>query len=280
MIDVGHLGILWDQIGSVLHCPTSFVESLHGLGANNLSRKTSRDFTAHILKWDRLLRHNYVLVALFVRFLRLRPVVLVLIRLWVQARLPCLFTSFNLARRTVLSFPLVELSLQFGLAFVLTFDCATFLLGFLFHLGQVVLLGFPLGLFIQGRDHLVVVPALSLLCRCLDEVILDDPVELLVPIVDDLGRDRGHVRLVEQEPVGVLALENREIRVEKGSESFKSLIIRHFLLAVVSCVDKMAQDALLDLVGAIVLCLHDDLLDFFICAEAGPKDEFELAEHK
>lgn len=41
----------------------------------------------------------------------------------------------------------------------------------------------------------------------------------------------------------------------------------------------MAQDALLELVRAVVIGLHDDLFDLLVGAEARPEDEFELAEH-
>ena len=150
---------------------------------------------------------------------------------------------------------------------------------FLLHLRQVVRLGFPLSFFIQCCYHLVVVSLLRLLDILLDKVLKDDPIELLIALVKHLGRNGAHVWLVQEEPVSVLPLEDGEVRVEEGAERLELRLIRHLLLAVVRCVDQVAQDALFDLVGAVVFRLHDDFFDFLIGAEAGPEDQLKFSEH-
>lgn len=234
MIDVRHLSVLLDQVSPNVLSGYSLVdvESWNSITADELSREPSCGLSSHVIQRDGLLGQDHVLllIALFVRLLRLRPIVLIrgieLLR-QVVTFVAYITAHFEACLVRGYSFPLVQLCLQFGLTLVFTFYGAALLLSLLFHLGKVILLGLSLSFDVEGRDHLVVVTSFRLLGGCLDEVLLDDPVELLVALVEDLGGDNGHIWLVEEEPVGVFALENGKIRVEKGSESLKLLLVCH-----------------------------------------------------
>jgi len=54
-------------------------------------------------------------------------------------------------------------------------------------------------------------------------VVVDDLDQLLEATIDLLRRDCAHVRLVQQEPVGVFALEDSEVGVKEGSEALEVL---------------------------------------------------------
>ena len=68
-------------------------------------------------------------------------------------------------------------------------------------------------------------------------MFLDDRDELLVPFIQYLWRDIRHIGLVQKKPIRMLALKNREVRIEEGAKSLKILVTRDFLLAVVGSVD-------------------------------------------
>ena len=111
-------------------------------------------------------------------------------------------------------------------------------------------------------------------------MFLDDRDELLVPFIQYLWRDIRHIRLVQKKPIRMLALKNREVRIEEGAKSLKILVTRDFLLAVVGSVDQVVQNLLFDLLRTVVLCLQYDLLDLVHRRKAGPENEFEFSEHK
>ena len=146
-------------------------------------------------------------------------------------------------------------------------------------LGQ---LGLFEGVFVQLADYGVVVSlAFALPCILINEVVIDDLDEVLEALVDDVRRDGGHVGLVEQQPVRVLPLEDREVRVEEGPVALEVLLRGDRLLDVVGRVDQVVQHLLLD--GLRVLSfvvLRYQLFDFVLCREAGPEDELKLAKHQ
>ena len=72
-----------------------------------------------------------------------------------------------------------------------------------------------LSLLEHRTDHLVVVTMLTLLLGRLSEVQINDLDELNVSLVEDLGCHHGHLRLVQQHPIGVLSFEDCEVGVEK-----------------------------------------------------------------
>lgn len=173
-----------------------------------------------------------------------------------------------------------NLGIQLSLALNFTLEDASLLLSLLLELSQVVLVGLSLRVFIQLRNHLVVVLTLPLVVGLLNKVLVDDSDELLVAAVEGLRGDVGHLRLVEEQPVGVLALKNREIAVEEGTVGLKHFLTGDFLLDVVGGVDQVVEHLLLDELGAVVFTLSDDLLDFGVRRETRPQDELLLAEHQ
>ena len=68
---------------------------------------------------------------------------------------------------------------------------------------------------------------------------MDDCNELLVSLIENLGRDQGHILLIEQKPVRVLALKDGEVRVEEGAVAFKVLLSSHLLLDVIGSVHQV-----------------------------------------
>ena len=83
-----------------------------------------------------------------------------------------------------------ELGFKAGFPLPFSLEYAALLLRLLLHLGEVVLLGFPLRVFIQLGDHLIVVsPLLSFLLRLLNEMLIDDCDELIVPLIEDFRCD-------------------------------------------------------------------------------------------
>ena len=97
------------------------------------------------------------------------------------------------------------------MAFAYSLEQLALLLFFLAHLGQVGYLSLPLGLFVELADHLVVVSLLAFLARLLHKVLVYDIYELLIALIEHLRRDTCHIWLIEQEPVGVLALKDGEV---------------------------------------------------------------------
>ena len=163
---------------------------------------------------------------------------------------------------------LAQLRLELSLTLVLSLDLSMGQLCFLFHLRQVVLLSFSHGFLVESGDHLVVIASLRLLSRLLNEVLLDDSEELFVAFVEDLWRDGCHVRLIQQEPVRVLALEDGEVRIEEGPKRLELLLISDLLLAVVGRVDKVTENVLFYLVRFVIFRLVDNFDDFLVGAKA------------
>ena len=177
--------------------------------------------------------------------------------------------------------PRHELCVQPGLSLTLALQDPPLLLGLLLQFGQVVLVSFPLRIFVQLCDHLVIISALlSFPGSLLDEVLIDDRDELVVSLVQHLRCHLRHVRLVQQKPVRVLAFEDGEVAVEEGAVSLKFILAGDLLLDVVRCVDQVVQDLLLDGLGVLFLGLADNLSQLVLSAEARPEDELELAEHQ
>ena len=77
-------------------------------------------------------------------------------------------------------------------------------------------------------------------------MVIYDLNELLEASIDLLRCDCAHVRLIQQQPISMLALKNGEVRVEESSNALKVLIRSHCLLDVVGCVDQMVQHLLFD----------------------------------
>ena len=142
-------------------------------------------------------------------------------------------------------------------------------------------MGFPLRIFIQLCDHLVVISALlPFLGGLLDEVLVDDRDKLIVSLIKHLRCHLRHVWLVQQEPVRVLAFEDGEVAVEKGAVCLEFILAGDLLLDVVRRVDQVVQDLLLDGLWVFFLGLADNLSELVLCAEARPEDQLKLAEHQ
>ena len=146
-------------------------------------------------------------------------------------------------------------------------------------LGQLGLLE---GVLVQLADYGVVVSlAFALPCVLVYEVVIDDLDKILEALVDDVRRDGGHVGLVEQQPVRVLPLEDREVGVEERPVALEVLLRGHRLLDVVCCIDQMVQHLLLDGLRVLALVvLRYQLLDLVLCGEAGPQHQLKLAKHQ
>ena len=174
-----------------------------------------------------------------------------------------------------------EFRVQPSLALALALQDPPLLLGLLLQFGQVVLVGFPLCIFIQLCDHLVVISALlPFLGGLLDEVLVDDRDKLIVSLIKHLRCHLRHVWLVQQEPVRVLAFEDGEVAVEKGAVRLEFILAGDLLLDVVRCVDQVVQDLLLDGLRVFFLGLADNLSELVLGAEARPEDQLKLAEHQ
>ena len=216
-----------------------------------------------------------------VRFLRLGPIVdgFAPRETW---RVHICTRGRELIRCTFRVLPLRhELRIQPGLSLALALQDPPLLLGLLLQFGQVVLVGFPLRIFIQLCDHLVVISALlSFLGGLLDEVLVDDRDKLIVSLIQHLWCHLRHVWLVQQEPVRVLAFEDGEVAVEKGAVRLEFILAGDLLLDVVRCVDQVVQDLLLDGLWVFFLSLADNLSELVLGAEARPEDQLKLAEHQ
>ena len=94
-----------------------------------------------------------------------------------------------------------------------------------------------LRIFIQLCNHLVVVfHLLSFVLSLLNEMLIDYRDKLVISLIQHLWGHLRHIWLVEQEPISMFTLKNREITIEKGPKCLKFFLACHFLLDVVRCV--------------------------------------------
>lgn len=163
---------------------------------------------------------------------------------------------------------------------LLTLQVAALLVRLLLELSEVVGVLLALGLLVEQADHFVVVPLALALVFLDDELLVDDPHQLLEAVAHELRRDLAKVGLVEQEPVRVLALEDRELVVEEGPMRLEGFVARHLPLHVVCRVNQVIEHSFFHLVELFLLGVRDDLLDLFARREASPHDHLELAEHE
>ena len=141
-------------------------------------------------------------------------------------------------------------------------------------------MSFSLSVFIQLSHHFVVISLLSFLVFLLDEMLIDDCHKLVVPLMKHLRWDYSHIWLIQEKPIRVLALEYREVAIEKGPVRLKCLLTCHFLLDVVCSVNQVVQHLLLDALRAFFLGLTDNLLKFIFGTKARPENQLILTEHK
>ncbi len=111
-------------------------------------------------------------------------------------------------------------------------------------------------------------------------MLIYDGDELLVALVEHLRRNQGHVWLIQEKPVGVFALENGEVWVEKSPITLKVLISSHLLLYVIRSVHQVIQHLFLDELWRIVFNFCNDLLDLILCRKAAPQNKLEFTEHE
>ena len=115
----------------------------------------------------------------------------------------------------------LKLSVYTSLSLAFTLQETSLLLCLLFQFCKVVLMCLSLSVFVELIDHLIIVSLLTPLLSLLHKVFVDDLHELLVPLIEHLWCHLENIRLVEQEPVRVLAFEYSEVRVKKGAIRLK-----------------------------------------------------------
>ena len=150
-----------------------------------------------------------------------------------------------LRRCIIVSLFLFQLLLKASAALDLSLEYSPLLLGLLLEFGQVVCMGFSHCIFIEPSHHFVVVSLRWVQQGLHVRELQQDLLELFVAIVDDFRSYQRDVRFIQQEPIGVLALEDLEVFVEEGSISLKLLLARDLALAVVGCIDQVIEQVLL-----------------------------------
>ena len=150
-----------------------------------------------------------------------------------------------LRRCIIVGLLLFQLLLKASAALNLSLEYSPLLLGLLLELGQVVCMGLSHCIFIEPSHHFVVVPLRWVQQGLHVRELQQDLLHLFVAIVDDFRSYQCDIGFIQQEPIGVLALEDLEVFVEEGSISLKLFLTCDLALAIVGCINQVIEQVLL-----------------------------------